>query len=309
VQAPFTHCCQTVSLSESAGCRQDPIANRPNTTGINPKLYRGHELVLSADSNILYGTVRYNGARCDEADDDDTKRFLDDANINVARREKVDPVHAENPNISTRQVANPGYLTAILLSDPAGPPKPGMIQSKGYPLQMFMQAATPTTGGDSNAISPAPWNNGFFVLTDSEIGIVQIWRLDGLSDLPRNGVQPPKNKGSKGGNGGKGGKDGNGGKDGMSLLPPQLANIRANIVAEWRAPANAVGDPKLSQANPRGDDRRMSRAAPVALSRRNHPQKGRPAPGSGKPQGTRANGAARPIPSGRGCCADAVWYD
>jgi hypothetical protein len=301
-------------LSECAERGRYASAYGPNATGINPKQYRGQELVLSADSNILYGTVRYSSAKdidADDSDDNDTKRIQANANIHIISRDSVDPVHVDNPNLSTRQIANPGYLTAIHLSDPPGPPppRPGTtLQPKGYPLQMFMQAATTTAGGASNAVAPAPWHNGFFALTDSEVGIVQIWRLDGLADLPRDAVRPPKNKGRKAGQAAQAAQTGT---EGMaSLLPPALANIRANIVAEWRAPAHAVGDAKPAQANPRGDDRRPSRAGAAALGKRNHPPKGRPGSGMGRPQGTRSGGGATGlIPGGKGCCADAVWYD
>jgi len=56
-----------------------------------------------------------------------------------------------------------------------------------------------------------------------------------------------------------------------------FANVRANIVAEWKAPVNAIGD---------GDP-----AAPRSKNRENDDQSGK-------------------LPQwGRGCCANAVWYD
>ncbi|KAF2429507.1 3-carboxy-cis,cis-mucoante lactonizing enzyme, partial [Tothia fuscella] len=77
-------------------------------------------------------------------------------------------------------ILEPGFLTAILLNAndgaPSSQPRP-INQEPGYPIQMILQVATSTSGGRSNSIAPAPWANDHVVLTDSEKGLVQIWRF------------------------------------------------------------------------------------------------------------------------------------
>ncbi|KAF2664247.1 hypothetical protein BT63DRAFT_429769 [Microthyrium microscopicum] len=146
-------------------------------------------------------------------------------NTTILRRRKLDHVHSPGSKIHKRQAMNPGFLTAIALSDPAG------SQNRGFPLQVIMQVATSTTGGRSNVLTPAPWGNGYFSLTDSERGIVQIWKVDGLEALPRDGPQSNFNHIPVSGDPLRGTQENN-----------AYANVRPSIVAEWIAPADAVGD-------------------------------------------------------------------
>jgi hypothetical protein len=321
-------------------------------TGIDQKLYRGADMLLSADGNILYATVRYRTPKADDGErdrggedgDEDEDEGAEEeepravawnpfgglfggqnngnrnspkgnTNSNNGRNGKLgrrdvaadthpvifadqlDEVHIEGPDVKIRQSATPGYLTAILLASPQKTGAQGQNQGqvKGYPLQMIMQVATPTTGGKSNIVIPAPWDNNFFALTDSEIGFVQVWRLDGLLQLPRDGPMAGGQLSMPGAP--KGGQR-------ASQLPSPLANIRANIVAEWRAPADAVGDVNIIKGSSGRDDRRVQRTPGLlsrALGRRQYDQV--------LPNPSSANMAAAPIPSGRGCCAQAVWYN
>jgi hypothetical protein len=189
--------------------------------------------------------VRYREPKADDDDDDGgggggggrdddkrRKRKRDTSSTLVLQRQQLDDVddtlvHTNSSNNRRqfrRQIGNNGILTAVLLSDPQypaqGPP--------GYPLQILMQASSPTGGGRSNVISVAPWNSGVFALSDSDHGFVQIWRLDGISDLPSDGPHrpiAPLNINSR--------------------PNPPLPNVRTNIVAEWHAPPAAVGDPRV----------------------------------------------------------------
>lgn len=367
------------------------------STAIDPQIYRGNDLYLSKDGNILYGTVRYRkpkdqdkesetgtgwsdnleeeeedeGEEWDE--DEDTPNWLGGifggnrgsrtssgpaptststfgwggrpSKAKVVRRsldkngdypiiykETLDEVHYASNVLTKRQYGpapkpaspfmpkavpapqpQPGFLTAVLLSDPAQPSVGNSLNAdKGWPLQMIMQAQTATTGGKSNSVAPAPWSNAMFALTDSEIGMVQVWRLDGLLNLPRDG---PKSMISQSqpmtGNAPFGA-----GKSGQrsSTMPPPLANIRANIVAEWRAPPDAVGDPNMIKGSSGRDDNRnrqsgrfvATKTAGRAAVVRRRPQDQL---GAGEVWAEESTNALAPIPSGRGCCANPVWYD
>jgi len=193
------------------------------------------------------------------------------------------PTHLKAPLITTahtsprhkkRETATPGFLTAVVLSNP---PNGGI---KGYPLQVVMQVATGTGGGRSNIVTPAPWSNDLFALSDSERGLVQIWKLDGIANLPLDGPRGmiptlPLNQA-----GNQRGKQGS------------VPNVRASIVAEWTAPPQAVGN--LNEEN-NNDNRKRSWWSRVM--------------GSKTKRAATGTEAAPAIPSGRGCCANAVWLD
>jgi hypothetical protein len=362
---------------------------------VDPKIYRGQDLFLSKDGNILYGSVRYRAPRDDDnvaggdgdRDDDEDDRDNDDEDederpastwsfsnlfgggrtsgktddnnakqsqgsvwggtrggwnsknvaddIEMIYKDKLDEVHYLDPKLRKRQApaspgSTPGFITAVLLSDPPNAPKTGINpkgNSRGWPLQMIMQASTPTTGGKSNAVMPAPWNNGYFALADSEVGFVQVWRLDGLAGLPRDG---PKAMIQSQSNPMAGNSPIGAGKSGQRASPQisqTLTNIRANIVAEWRAPADAVGDPNQIKGSSGRDPDRGSRpllrfGGPLmkagkdaggerptrsSLFRRQYEQSGGVIEEGGTP--VDSNNAVAPIPSGRGCCADPIWFD
>jgi hypothetical protein len=221
-------------------------------TGLAENSYRGSEIQLSEDGRVLYATVRYRERKSDDGDDDRaTAKYVTRDTSTVLSQDFLTPVNRTFPGakkVYSRQAGTNGILTAVLLSEG----RPGSF-SGGYPIQMLMQASTPTSGGRSNVVKVAPWNNGVFALSDSDRGFVQIWRLDGISGLPPDTVHVPlpalninwKPQG-----------------------PP--SNIRASIVGEWRAPTSAVGN----KAYPNDDD------LPDEI-----------------------------IPSGRGCCSNAIWYD
>jgi hypothetical protein len=141
--------------------------------------------------------------------------------------------------------------------------------------------STTTSGGQSNAVSPAPWSRAHLALADSERARVQVWRVDGLAGaLPTGG-------GGGGGGGAAGARD--------VLSEEALRRVRANIVAEWQAPREDVGVAERDRAVGAGVARRQATnlAAPWAVS------------------GAAAWGgrAGAQVPVGRGCCADVVWLD
>lgn len=200
----------------------------------------------------------------------------------------------------------PGYLTGLQLSE-----SPSGGNGAGYPLGIILQVSTSTSGGKSSAISAAPWSNEHITLADSEMGLVQVWRFEAVTDSPQPSAPFPESQpqhvepstgnapNSSLNNGSNPNLIGN-----QNLAPnttppnpPQqgeqppafsitgrslgkrhvLKNIRASIVSEWKAPAWAIGT---------GDP-----AAPRGENRQNHNKKGK------APEW------------GRGCCAHAVWYD
>lgn len=84
----------------------------------------------------------------------------------------------------------PGYLTGLQLSE-----SPSGGNGAGYPLGIILQVSTSTSGGKSSAISAAPWSNEHVTLADSEMGLVQVWRFEAVSDYPQS--SPPRTSGSK----------------------------------------------------------------------------------------------------------------
>ncbi len=61
----------------------------------------------------------------------------------------------------------PGYVSAFALDS-----KTGAITE-----QLFL---TPTTnsGGAANAVTPAPFNEDYFAITDSESNFLEMWKID-----------------------------------------------------------------------------------------------------------------------------------
>jgi hypothetical protein len=234
--------------------------------GLEQKRYRGSDIQLSEDGRVLYASVRYREPKEDDDDEngsDDAPTFgyqngraRPQAFARVLEQEQLTGVNdtlltqTYGKRRARRQIGNNGILTAVLLSQPQYPAQ----AAPGYPIQILMQASSPTGGGRSNIISPAPWHNGVFALSDSDHGLVQVWRLDGISLLPADGPHrqiAPLNLNSRP----------------SSPLP----NIRTSIVAEWHAPASAVGDPRVT------DETEDSDAGLIRFQ--------------------------------RGCCANAVWLN
>jgi carboxy-cis,cis-muconate cyclase len=120
--------------------------------GQDPALYKATEVLLSADNNILYASTRYKGT--------------------ASNSEK--PVKAAGPS-------SPGYVTAILLVPISEKQSPDASHAEGpgFPLRQLLQMKTTTSGGASNAISPAPWDRDYFAISDTEIGQVEIWKIQG----------------------------------------------------------------------------------------------------------------------------------
>ena len=242
---------------------------------------------------------------------------------------------SDNKNRPAPATLQPGFLTAILLNTQASPTG-GYSSAQnqvvaGYPLQVLLQVATSTSGGKSNSISPAQWHPEYLALADSEKGLVQVWRFDGVGGLPRGSASLPAQRPpyaqpepwvQSGGSGqgraqpqpyqqqsyqpqpyaqpnGQPKSKGrpppnplnNGGIWTNPYAEPQLGrpersqyakrqqdyDIRASIVAEWKAPSEAIGqgDPDAPRSQTEGIDDKKGK-----------------------------------VPKwGRGCCANALWYD
>jgi hypothetical protein len=260
------------------------------------------------------------------------EEFVAENTHTILRRSIPDKVDSEIPEVKSRvQSSTSGFITAVLLSDPRRGPK-------GVPLSVLMQAATGTSGGRSNIVAPAPWNSSHFALVDSEMGLAQVWKLDGLMNLPREGPRGKFQQLSS--------------KGAPSYIDPGYASIRTSIVAEWRAPPEAVGNPltksgsgrdnneiRMVNSQPTVDEHQRYRTLNEQASQYNVPydtnsgsafhdytpgtqeaaQEGeeiiqkrqfwgigsRPQT-SQNPQ-TPTDDLLNPIPSGRGCCANAIW--
>lgn len=84
----------------------------------------------------------------------------------------------------------PGYLTGLQLSE-----SPSDGNGAGYPLGIILQVSTSTSGGKSSVISAAPWSNEHVTLADSELGLVQVWRFEAVTDGPQS--SPTQTSGNK----------------------------------------------------------------------------------------------------------------
>ena len=207
---------------------------------------------LSADGRILFGTVKYPPRKAEDDNNNDGRPLR-------RRQSRPPPSSPADPPY--------GFLTATLLSAP--PRNPALT---GFPLQLLLQVQTTTSGGQSNAAATAPWSRAHVALADSERARVQVWRIDGLAGpLPSGEIR-----------GGGGGRD--------VLSEEALRRIRANIVAEWQAPAEDVGGGERDW-RPAGVTRQEADlAAPWAMA-------------------ADRGGQGVDVPAGRGCCADLVWLD
>ncbi|KAI8665301.1 hypothetical protein NCS56_00965800 [Fusarium sp. Ph1] len=82
------------------------------------------------------------------------------------------PVHGDSPKYllaatRSRTTGTPGYLSAFSLD-----PKSGGIKQ-----QLFLQPTT-GSGGSANAVSPAPFTENYFAITDSGENFVEVWRIE-----------------------------------------------------------------------------------------------------------------------------------
>jgi carboxy-cis,cis-muconate cyclase len=125
---------------------------------VNPAMYSGEEILLSADANVLFASSRY---------------------------------RMELASQTAQATAGPkqGYIRAILLtaiseSEVAN----GRAVGAGFPLGPLFHMSTRTGGGLANAISPAPWSSDYFALADSEFGLIEVWKIDGLDMVSYTGV-------------------------------------------------------------------------------------------------------------------------
>jgi hypothetical protein len=156
--------------------------------GADPNRYAADEVLLSADANILFSSTRYrqeyepaplpsneagdgrggNGDR--DRDDDD-----DDRNSDRSKGRSVQSAPSQ-----------PGYINAILLTPLAEQENPQERRQvgSGFPLRRLFQLATTSSGGLANTVSPAPWGNDFFALTDSELGVIEVCEFHIIDTVP-----------------------------------------------------------------------------------------------------------------------------
>jgi carboxy-cis,cis-muconate cyclase len=142
--------------------------------GANPADYMGNEVILSADSNILFASTRYRALRAQPQGESAAAR---------GPLSKEDVYHHKSRRSSVQQKRAPqsGYVTAILLVPQSEQSNPEFPQGAGFPLRQLFQAKTTTSGGMSNAISPASWDRNYFTVSDTEIGQVEVSLLSSSS--------------------------------------------------------------------------------------------------------------------------------
>ncbi|KAF2405192.1 putative isomerase YbhE [Trichodelitschia bisporula] len=113
--------------------------------GEDPAEYLADEISISVNNDVLYASTRHRP--------------------NPTRRPR-----------NKRRSGRNGYVTAILLvpMKESKTPQPNHPQGPGFPLRRLFQVQTSTSGGIANTVSPAPWGNEYFALSDSEVGMVQL---------------------------------------------------------------------------------------------------------------------------------------
>lgn len=111
--------------------------------------YMANEVILSTDGNILFASTRYRALRA---------------------QPQAGPAAAEGPKRPLRA----GFVTAILLVPQSEEMSTAFPQGAGFPLRQLFQSKTTTSGGMSNAVSPAPWDSNYFTLSDTEVGQVEV---------------------------------------------------------------------------------------------------------------------------------------
>ncbi|KAL5589352.1 hypothetical protein FOVSG1_011219 [Fusarium oxysporum f. sp. vasinfectum] len=70
----------------------------------------------------------------------------------------------------SRKTGVPGYVSAFRLDEKTG----------GIKEQLFLQETT-NSGGSANAVSPAPFSEDFFAITDSGSNFIEVWKIKGKS--------------------------------------------------------------------------------------------------------------------------------
>lgn len=135
--------------------------------GEDPADYMANEVILSADSNILFASTRYRAIRAQpQTDQAVTKGPL--------TKEDVYHHKLRRSPAMQKRASKVGYVTAILLVPQSEGSNPEFPQGAGFPLRQLFQSQTTTSGGMSNAVSPAPWDRNYFTISDTEIGQVEV---------------------------------------------------------------------------------------------------------------------------------------
>lgn len=135
--------------------------------GADPADYMANEVILSADGNILFASTRYRALRAqNQAVQASVKAPLikEDVRHHKTRRSKA----------MQKRASSAGYITAILLVPQGEGMSPVFPQGAGFPLRQLFQSKTTTSGGMSNAVSPAPWERNYFTISDTEVGQVEV---------------------------------------------------------------------------------------------------------------------------------------
>jgi carboxy-cis,cis-muconate cyclase len=135
--------------------------------GANPADYRANEVILSADSNILFASTRYRALRVQPPGG---------AAVSRGPLSKEDVYHHKSRRSPVMQKRAPqsGYITAILLVPQSEQTNPEFPQGAGFPIRQLFQTKTTTSGGMSNAVSPASWDRNYFTISDTEVGQVEV---------------------------------------------------------------------------------------------------------------------------------------
>lgn len=135
--------------------------------GADPADYMATEVILSADSNILFASTRYRALRAQSEDQlPVTKGPL--------TKEEVYHYKSRRSPVLQKHASKSGYITAILLVPQNEQSNAEFLQGSGFPIRELFQTQTTTSGGMSNAITPAPWDRNYFTISDTEVGQVEV---------------------------------------------------------------------------------------------------------------------------------------
>ncbi|QDS72793.1 hypothetical protein FKW77_006134 [Venturia effusa] len=144
----------------------------------NPADYMANEVILSTDSNILFASTRSRALRATQP-----QAGRATAQGALTKKDAYSYRHDYRESVATqKRAARPGFITAILLVPQTEQMSADLPQGPGFPLRRLFQTQTTTSGGMSNAVSPAPWDRNYFSISDTEIGQVEVWKIMGARE-------------------------------------------------------------------------------------------------------------------------------
>ncbi|TID27582.1 carboxy-cis/cis-muconate cyclase [Venturia nashicola] len=146
--------------------------------GSDPADYMANEVILSTDGAILFASTRYRALRKQPQDEQaQSGRPL--------TKKNGLPLKPRRSKAKQKRAPGAGYVTAILLLPQNEGTNARNPQGAGFPLRQLFQSKTTTSGGMSNAVSPASWDRNYFTISDTEVGQVEVWKIEGMSDEER----------------------------------------------------------------------------------------------------------------------------